>query len=287
MAAEDEEPTPDPNEQQSGGSNFLTNRVGPLPMWGWFAVVIGAVVVWKIMHRSSGQATGTGTVGGANNAASLFGSSGFSTNSAGQLVDNATGNILGAVPGGTNSTGNSGTGTTSASQWFANAQQTLFGLGFDSSAVDSALQHYAAGYQLSQAEYGIIEAAIRLTGNPPTGISLPELQSGGAGGSGAPAPGGTPALPQLNAQSFPLQVLFGQYSPSDYTQVGYVQNGQYYGNGVSGGAPVYAGLFGGFEQDFNMTTLPSGTKIYVPTSLINQGYAQPYSSAPPQLPRAA
>jgi hypothetical protein len=283
--ADDEEPTPDPDEQQGGGGNFLTNRVGPLPMWGWFVVVIGGFIVLKVIR---GRQTGTGsTVAGQNNAASLFGTEGFSTNSAGQLVDNATGDILGAVPGGSNTTGNSGTGTISAAQWFANAQQTLFGLGFDSNAVDQALQDYAAGNQLPQNEYGIIEAAIRLTGNPPSGIALPTLQSGGGGSGGSGGGTAVAALPQINAQSWPIQVLFGQYAPGDYTQVGYVLNGQYYGNQVGGGAPVYAGLFGGFEQDFNMATLPNGTAIYVPTSLVNQGYSKPYQQPTQPAAKAA
>lgn len=273
--ADDEQPTPDPDDQQQGGGNFLTHQVGPLPVWGWLVAAVGTIILYKIIKGRSSSASGTGTVAGQNNANSLFGTEGFSTNSAGQVVDNATGDILGAGPSGTNSTGNSGTGTTSAAQWFANAQQTLFGLGYDSSAVDQALQDYAAGNQLPQNEYGIIEAAIRLTGNPPSGISLPSLQKI----TNPPAvPSAPAALQQLNSQTFPLQVLFGNYGPNDYTQVGYVQNGQYYGNQVGGGAPVYAGLFGGFEQDFNMATLPSGTKIYVPTSLVTQGYSKPYTA---------
>ena len=40
------------------------------------------------------------------------------------------------------------------------------------------------------------------------------------------------------------------------------------GHQVSGGAPVYANLFGGFKQDFDMCTLPIGTGIYIPTSLL-------------------
>lgn len=276
--ADDEVPDdPNPPEDNSGG-NFLTNRVGPLPMWGWFAVVIGAVIVWKVMHRSS-STTGTGTVGAANNAASLFGTEGFSTNSAGQLVDNATGNILGVVNGGTSGGSSGGTGTTTAEQWFANAQQTLFNLGYDSNAVDQALQDYAAGKKLPSNEYGIIEAAIRLTGNPPAPFHLPQLQpAGSSGGGGGGGGGGSAGLAAINAQSWPIQVLFGNYAPGDYTQVGVVNNGQYYGNAVQGGAPVYAGLFGGMEQDFNMATLPNGTAIYVPTQLINQGYSKPYGT---------
>jgi hypothetical protein len=274
--ADDEEPTvDDEGEQETGdsGGSGLAKRVGPLPIWGWIVVVIGGIVVWRIIKNRNAASSGVtgGTQG--NNALPLFGTEGFSTNSAGQIVDNATGDILGSFPGGTNSTGSSGTGTLTAAQWFSNAQQTLFNLGYDSAAVDQALQDYAAGNHLPQNEYGIIEAAIRLTGNPPSGIALPVLQKPkppSSGGSGT----ASNALPYLNSQSFPITVLFGQYGPNDYTKVGTVVNGQYQGNAVSGGAPVYAGLFGGFEQDFNMATLPNGTNLYVPTSLVNQGYAK-------------
>lgn len=275
MADDDVPDDPNPPEENSGG-NFLTNRVGPLPVWGWFAVVVGGFIVWRIIHnRNASSAAGTGTVGAANNAASLFGSSGFSTNSAGQVVDNATGDILGMVPGGgTGGAGSSSTGVTTATQWFANAQQTLFNLGYDSTAVDTALQDYLAGNPLPPNEYGIVEAAIKLTGNPPTGVGLPsELQPSAPSAPPVSLPAGKPVLPYLNSQTYPIQVLFGQYAPGDYTKVGTVLNGQYVGQGVTGGAPVYANLFGGMEQDFNMATLPNGTDIYIPTSLYNQGYA--------------
>lgn len=281
--ADDEEPSVDDNGEQetdSGGSG-LQKRMGPLPLWGWIVVVVGGLIVYKIIksRSSSSSSTVTGGTQG-NNALPLFGTEGFGTNPAGQIVDNATGDILGSFPGGTNTTGNSGTGTSTSAQWFSNAQQALFNLGYDNAAVDQALQDYAAGNQLPQNEYGIIEAAIRLTGNPPSGIALPSLQSTPTPTPQAPAAPQAPAVLQyLNAQSFPIQVLFGQYGPNDYTQVGVVNNGQYSGNPVNGGAPVYAGLFGGMEQDFNMTTLPNDTKIYVPTSLINQGYSTPYGQA--------
>lgn len=63
-----------------------------------------------------------------------------------------------------------------------------------------------------------------------------------------PAPATAPSLPSVNAAAFPQIVKFGQYSPSDYTQIGSVSNGQYTGQQVSGGVPVYTNIFGGFAQ---------------------------------------
>lgn len=75
------------------------------------------------------------------------------------------------------------------------------------------------------------------------------------------------SLPPINAANYPKQVLFGQYAPGDYTQIGTVNQGVFSGTNVGGGVPVYAGAFGGFQQGFNEATLPSGTGLYIPTSL--------------------
>lgn len=269
--ADDDKPATSPTSKQAGQG--LTKRIGPLPLWAWGAVIVGAIILYKIMKDRSAASTTTasGTVAGQNNANSLFGSEGFSTNTAGEVIDNATGNILGTFGG---ATGGSTNSTNTFAQWTANAQQALFNLGYNNTNVDQALQDYASGQPLPQSEYGIIEAAINLVGNPPSGIALPQLQSPAAPGSGGSTPG--PSLPtQLNAQNFPLQVLYGQYASSDYTKIGTFTNGQYSGYNVIQGAPVYGTAFGGFFQDFNPATYNGD--VYVPTSLIQQGYVPGYS----------
>ena len=82
----------------------------------------------------------------------------------------------------------------------------------------------------------------------------------------------SPPLPHLNAQSWPITVFWPDYGPGEYTKVGEWE-GHYVGHQVSGGAPVYANVFGGFMQDYNVSTLPVGTGIYIPTSLA--GYEDP------------
>lgn len=74
-------------------------------------------------------------------------------------------------------------------------------------------------------------------------------------------------LPPVNANAYAKTVPYGSYSPGDYTQIGTVNNGLFTGTNVSGGVPVYANVFGGFQQGFQEATLPQGTGIYIPSSL--------------------
>lgn len=177
----------------------LTHRFGPLPVWAWVGVVVVGVIVWKIVRdrqaSSASTTTASGTVGAANNANSLFGSEGFSTNSAGEVIDNATGDILGTFGGATGSTGSAG--GTGFGAWATNAQQALFNLGFDNGAVDQALQNYSAGQALPQGEYNIIESAIRLVGNPPSGTALPTLQKIAPPAAAAPPPAASSPAPSV------------------------------------------------------------------------------------------
>ena len=86
----------------------------------------------------------------------------------------------------------------------------------------------------------------------------------------ATAPAGTPSvsLPYVNAQGFAKRVLFGQYTSNGFRRIGKYVNGQYQGTKVGGGAPTYAGVYGGFVQDYDPATLPNGTGLYIPTSLM-------------------
>lgn len=245
-------------------------------MWGWIGLVVAVVVIYKIMkdRSSAASTTAAGTVGAANNALGDFGSEGFSENSAGEIVDNATGDILGTFGG----TGGGTSTSTTNETWVANAQQALFNLGYNNANVDQALQDYESGQPLPQSEYSIIEAAINLVGNPPSTMQLPQLappapQPAAAAPPAASAPVAS-ALAWINASAWPTIVKFGQdpNAATDFTAIGSVNNGQYSGYNVQQGAPVYAGVFGGYAQDFDMSTLPNGTIIYAPTTLVQQGY---------------
>jgi len=71
-------------------------------------------------------------------------------------------------------------------------------------------------------------------------------------------------LPPVNAASYPAGYNFGSYDIANFTQIGTVNNGTAQGQGVSGGVPVYAAIFGGLYQNFHLNTLPNGTKLYIP-----------------------
>lgn len=90
----------------------------------------------------------------------------------------------------------------------------------------------------------------------------------------APPPAPKPALPKLSASMF-AQFLPGYGAKAaNVQQVGTVgAGGKYSGHQVTGGAPVYALVGTGFgpvwEQNFDMSKLPAGTKIGTPAQLHN------------------
>lgn len=185
-----------------GSGHGLSKRIWILPIWAWVVVLIGAYLLFRYLHnRASSSSTTGGTIGGANNALGTFGTEGFSVNGQGQIVDNATGQVVGTSGSGSSTT--SSTSTTGG--WISAAQQALFNLGYNPNSVDVALQDYTAGNQLSPTEYGIVESAIRLIGQPPSGLGLPSEMTGGStstsGGTTAAAatPSITPSSPAPSA----------------------------------------------------------------------------------------
>lgn len=79
-------------------------------------------------------------------------------------------------------------------------------------------------------------------------------------GSGGPPSGTDP-------NAWPNIIQFGQYTPSEMVQIGTMKSGgQYTGQQVTSGTPVYANVYGGFVKSFNPATLPNGTGIWIPAS---------------------
>lgn len=119
---------------------------------------------------------------------------------------------------------------------------------------------------LTQALSGITSA---IAGNQ--SALLGAISSIGSTAPATPAPApvtNTPGpLPPVNASEYAKQLLAGQWSAANYTEIGTVTNGVFNGTNVSGGVPVYANVYGGLQQGFNEKTLPSGTPLYIPTSL--------------------
>lgn len=91
--------------------------------------------------------------------------------------------------------------------------------------------------------------------------------------STAPATPAPQQLPPVIPSQWPTSVAFGSYSSSEFTQIGQITNGQYNGQEVGGGVPVYASNgFGGLTQGINPFSgnVREGTTFYIPT--IYTGY---------------
>lgn len=254
---------------KGGKGKGLSKRVGPLPVWGWAVAGGAGFLLYRFLRARSvanAGAAATGTTGG-------------------------TTIPPGSIPT-TSSVGQAAGTFASVTAWEQALLSFLTGNGMSPGEAFSAVTSFLNGNCVSQAAYnGISQALVSSSVGLPPGFStnVPTL-------SVCPSPVQTPTpsnptpqqptkvqsrvLPYLNAQLFPQTVLFGQYGANDYTKVGTVVNGQYQGAGVQGGAPVYAGVYGGFVQDFNMATLPNGTDIYVPTGLLDyvQGRTPSYET---------
>lgn len=57
-----------PNEPSSGVGGFFTRKIGPLPMWGWVAIIGGIILLYAYKKKSSSAATADQSAGGANSA---------------------------------------------------------------------------------------------------------------------------------------------------------------------------------------------------------------------------
>jgi hypothetical protein len=236
----------------------ISKRLGPLPYWGWGLVLVGGYLGYryiKAREAADEAAVASGTTGGT-------------------LIPNDVG-----LPS-TSTVGGAGT-FSSLAGWEQAMLTFLTGNGLDSADALNGVNAWLNGNCVSQAAYNAIAAALvsSSVGLPPGYTTLPTLSvcpaaqqsTSTGGGSTTPAPA-QPTLPYLNAQLYPLKVLYGDYNPGAYTEIGTVQNGVYTGEQVAGGAPVYANVFGGFVQDFDEATLPNGTGIYVPTDLLDYVY---------------
>lgn len=161
---------------RAGGSG-LGHKLGPLPVWGWVVVAVGAYLLYHYLKNRNASNTATaadGTVNGTDNASSLLGTEGATVNGAGQIVDTATGSILGSASGGTST---SAADTTTPEGWLSAAQQALYSLGYDSGTADQALMDYVSGTPLNPTEYGIVESAFKTIGAAPSTLGLPQLQA--------------------------------------------------------------------------------------------------------------
>lgn len=54
-------PSPNPAAGSGKRENVFTHKIGPLPMWGWLAIVGGALVAWRLYSNKNASAAQSGT----------------------------------------------------------------------------------------------------------------------------------------------------------------------------------------------------------------------------------
>jgi hypothetical protein len=182
--------------------NFLTRKIGPLPMWAWLAV---ALVLYLYFERQQAASTSTTAANQQTDPAGNVGT-----------IDPATGYVYGtpedlaalaANNTGSTSSGSAGQSATSGAQTYADnnawgiaAVNYLVGLGIDATTANQAIQQYLASQNLTTAQQADVNLAITALGPPPSlpgptaGSPPPVTSPPGTGtGTGTPAGGSPPS----------------------------------------------------------------------------------------------
>jgi hypothetical protein len=254
-------------KKASGGGNVLTKKAGPLPRWGWIAVGGGTYLAYRFLKARSAAASST----------AASGTTGGTTIPAGD-IEAAT----------SAASGSQGT-FSSVAAWTQAALDFGTGNGLSGADAFNQIQAYLNGNCVSQAGYNFLSSvfASSSVGLPPAAFNSAELPTLSVCPSAQQTPTPTNPAPvaagagvisstlaEINASAWPQIVKYGTdaNAATDFTQIGEVNGGKYSGYNVIDGAPVYAGVLGGYAQGTDFATLPDGTKIYAPTTLIQQGY---------------
>jgi hypothetical protein len=176
--------------------DFLTQKVGPLPLWTW-AIAGAAIYLW---FRNQQQASASASASAVPNQ---------QTDPAGNIgtIDPATGYVYGtpedlaALAANNAGSGGGSAGATSTSggqayadnnSWGIAAVNYLVGLGIDATTANQAIALYLSSQPLTTAQQGDVNLAIQALGPPPqlpgpTTNNPPPVTNpppGGGGGSG-------------------------------------------------------------------------------------------------------
>jgi len=177
-----------PAKAAKGGLNFLTQKVGPLPLGIWLVAGVG---IWWYLQR---QQAASASVGGPP----IDPATGFPS---GSPQDAAA---LAGDSSGTTGGGSAGQGATSGGQAYADnnawgiaAINYLVGLGIDATTANQAIEQYLNSQPLTTAQQGDVNLAIQALGPPPSlpgPVQVnPQPVTGGGGGA---SPGqGLPGQP--------------------------------------------------------------------------------------------
>lgn len=57
------EPQPAPRRRGGRAAGLLTERIGPLPMWGWVAIIGGAIIAWRVWSSRQSAAAASAATG--------------------------------------------------------------------------------------------------------------------------------------------------------------------------------------------------------------------------------
>jgi LysM repeat protein len=126
----------------------LTNRLGPLPVWGWLA--LGTAGLYYYEKHRGGAGTGQGGI-----ISGIFG------NGSGQGA-----NVAAANTSGTQAAADASASDTNQS-WGNDAIQYLTGQGYTQSQAQSAVGSYLTGSQLDPSQATLVDVAAAGIGNPP------------------------------------------------------------------------------------------------------------------------
>lgn len=139
--------------------NAFTRKIGPLPAWGWGAIVIGGV--WGV-YLIKGKAVSTQS---SADLSTMFPAGGIS----GAGPTPGTNDYSGVV----DQLGHAGPSPQTNAQWAKQVSDSMIASGSVPADVNNAFSRYLSGQSLTPLMQSIINTAIRMFGNPPEGIVAP------------------------------------------------------------------------------------------------------------------
>lgn len=147
------------SEAMEGMGDAFTRKLGPLPAWGWGAIVVGGV--W-LVYLVKGKQQSTQAAASLEN---MFPSGGISgagpapgTNDYSGVVDQAE---------------HAPASPQTNAQWAQRVSDSMIASGSVPADVNNAFSRYLSGQSLTAQMQAIINDAIRRFGNPPEGIVAP------------------------------------------------------------------------------------------------------------------
>ena len=149
--------------------------------WTWIGGGIGALGIIYYYHKSSSAAaaaaTSANTTAADTTSTDTTDSSGYGYDSQYSPIDDSGIAAYGVTPtpyySDTGYTTTTVTPTISTNnQWAQAAETNLVNAGYDSATAAAAIGKYLLGAELTAAQVGVVQAAIGLTGQPPTPIAI-------------------------------------------------------------------------------------------------------------------